>query len=101
MGTCSDWVAALDLVGNNVEVVVDRFRGTIRAIVKSDATVALGEFEAVHVLLVDGVDAGHDATQRPIAQVQAVAAIAVHLHQLGVLVVVEEDLAELGESFLT
>ena len=99
MGTCADWICADDLIIDNVEIVVDLFRCAIRAKVKSDATVALGELEAMRVLRIDWVDTGHDAAQWPIAQVQAVATVAVHLHQLGRLVVMEEDLAELRVSF--
>lgn len=101
MGTGADWIGAGDFVVDNIEIVVDLFWCAIGAKVKSDATVALGEFEAMHVLRVDWIDTGHNATQWPIAQVQAVATITVHIHQLGRLVVVEEDLAELRVAFFT
>ena len=60
----------------------------------------LCKFKAMHILFVNWIDSGHDTTQWSITKIQAVASITVDFHQLGILIVVKENLSELGVSLL-
>ena len=54
----------------------------------------------MHILVVNWIDTGHDTTQGSITKIEAVTTITVNFHQIGIVIVVKENLSELGVSLL-
>jgi len=61
MWTGSSWIGADDFIVDDIEVVVHLFWSAVRTVVKSDAAVTLGEFEAMSIFVIDWIDTSHDS----------------------------------------